>query len=172
MNPDLPHRAPLALPNRAYFIGLLRPWKVVTFALGTGFFVWGAWFWAVPTWDVGVSILMSVLCFLLAPWAVDLGIRAVQLRFPGWAWHLAVALATVYLVASGSYEIYNTIRMGQHPITYWLNLAFSVPVTIAAGFLWRYDGSLAQAYLLGLEAARDAQNAMRGRRGQHRRDPR
>jgi hypothetical protein len=37
-----------------YLRGLARPWKLLTFALGTGFFVWGA-FWTVPTWDVGVS---------------------------------------------------------------------------------------------------------------------
>jgi hypothetical protein len=134
------------LPDRRYFMSLLRPWKLMSFAFGTGFFVWGAWFWAVPTWDVGVSILMSVLCFLQAPWAIDLGLRAARLRPRHWGWHLVIAAATVYFVASGSYEIYNTIRMGQHPITYWLNLAFSVPVTIAAGLIWRYDGSLAQAW--------------------------
>ena len=42
-----------------YLRGLLRPWKLVTFALGTAFFVWGAYFWDGPTWDVGVAILMS-----------------------------------------------------------------------------------------------------------------
>jgi len=133
--------------SRAPFVGYLhelgRPWKLVTFGLGTGFFVWGAYFWAVPTWDVGVSILMSVLCYLLAPWAVGLGWRALRDRGPGWPRNLGVALVAVYFVASGSYEIYNTLRMGQHPVTYWQNLAFSVPVTIAAGLLWRHDGSLA-----------------------------
>jgi hypothetical protein len=127
-----------------YLRGLARPWKVLTFALGTGFFVWGAYFWAVPTWDVGVSILMSVLCYLLAPWAVSLGWRALRDRGPGWLRDLGLALGAVYLVASGSYEIYNTVRMGQHPVTYWQNLAFSAPVTIAAGLLWRYDGSFAR----------------------------
>jgi hypothetical protein len=110
--------------------------------LGTGFFVWGACFWAVPTWDVGVSILMSVLCYLLAPWAVGLVWRSLRGRRPGWPRELGLGLVLVYFVASGSYEIYNTIRMGQHPVTYWQNLAFSVPVTIAAGLLWRYDGPL------------------------------
>jgi hypothetical protein len=134
-----PARAALA----HYLLGLAQPWKLLTFALGTGFFVWGAYFWAVPTWDVGVSILMSVLCYLVAPWAVSLGWRALRDRGPGWLRDLGLALAALYLVASGSYEIYNTVRMGQHPVTYWQNLAFSVPVTIAAGLLWRYDGSFA-----------------------------
>jgi hypothetical protein len=125
-----------------YLRGLARPWKVVGFAFGTGFFVWGAYFWDVPTWDVGVSILMSVLVFLLAPWSMDLVWRSLRTRGPGWPGRLALGLALLYLVASGSYEIYNTIRMGQHPVTYWENLAFSVPVTIAAGMLWRFDGDL------------------------------
>lgn len=125
-----------------YLRRLLRPWKVATFALGTGFFVWGAYFWAVPTWDVGVSLIMSVLCFVLAPWAVSLGLGVMYGRSPAKARDLFVAAVVIYFVASGSYEIYNTLRMGQHPITYWLNLAFSVPVTIAAGLIWRYDGTL------------------------------
>lgn len=125
------------------FRSLLRPWKLVTFALGTAFFVWGAYFWAVPTWDVGVSVLMSVLCFPIAPFAVDLALRGWRARRFG---EVLIAAILVYAVASGSYEVYNTIRMGQHPITYWWNLAFSVPVTIAAGLIWRYDGSVADFF--------------------------
>jgi hypothetical protein len=133
-------RSPAALAR--YLRSLMRPWKLVTFAIGTGFFVWGAYLWAVPTWDVGVAVLMSVLCYLLAPWAMDLVWRSPRERRPGWLRKLGLGALAVYLVASGSYEIYNTLRMGQHPVTYWENLAFSVPVTIAAGLLWRYDGSL------------------------------
>lgn len=143
-------------PLRAYFRNLRRPWKVVTFALGTAFFVWGAGYFDAPTWDVGVSYLMSVLCYLLAPFAVDLAINAVRDRGPGWPWKLLLSAAVVYFVASGSYEIYNTIRMGQHPITYWYNLAFSVPVTIIAGVIWRYDGSLT-------DFIRETSTAARGR---------
>lgn len=126
----------------AYLRCLLQPWKLITFFCATAFFIWGAYHWAVPTWDVGVSVVMSVLCFLLAPWAIDLGARAILERRPGWVCRGLLATTLVYLVASGSYELYNTIRMGQHPVTYWQNLAFSVPVTIAAGLVWRYDGSL------------------------------
>lgn len=90
---------------------------------------------------------MSVLCYLLAPWAVDLGWRALRDRKPGWWRRLLVAAAVVYFAASGSYEVYNTVRVAQYPVTYWENFFFSVPVNLAAGMLWRYDGSLAD--LLG-----------------------
>jgi hypothetical protein len=126
-----------------YLKNLFRPWKLFTFACGTGFFVWGAGHFDAPTWDVGVSVLMSLLCFFLAPWAVDLGLEAIRQRNRHWPWKLLASAATIYFIASGSYEIYNTIRMGEHPATYWYNLGFSLPVTLIAGFIWRFDGSLA-----------------------------
>ncbi|MCA9583003.1 MAG: hypothetical protein KC416_14485 [Myxococcales bacterium] len=127
---------------RRYPSLLLYPWKLTSFALGTGFFVWGAYFWDVPTWDVGVSILMSVACFLVAPWAVS-GFRQALLRREGkWVWWSCLYLLAIYVVASGTYEVYNTIRMGAHPVTYWWNLAFSMPVTVVAGLVWSYDGTM------------------------------
>jgi hypothetical protein len=114
--------------------------------IGTVFFVWGAYHWDVPTWDVGVSILMSVLCYLLAPWAVASALRAVRERRNHWLREFFIASGTIYFIASGSYEIYNTLRMGHYPVTYWENLAFSVPVTLVAGFLWQFDGTLAELF--------------------------
>ncbi|MFH1434259.1 MAG: hypothetical protein ABIJ56_00960 [Pseudomonadota bacterium] len=111
--------------------------------MGTAFFVWGAYFWDAPTWDVGVSVIMSVLCYLLAPLAVATALHAARKRPKLWPLRLLASAALVYFIASGSYEIYNTLRMGFHPVTYWENLQFSIPVTIAAGLLWQYDGSLA-----------------------------
>src|SRR6266542_4186283 len=140
---------------RNYLRKLFRPWKFITFLFGAMFFIIGARYWAVPTWDVGVSILMSILCFLIAPWAVDIGTMAVLARGRGWVRKLSAATLLIYLVASGSYEVYNAVRMGQHPVTYWQNLAFSVPVTIAAGLVWRYDGSL-------LDLLRDIRSKVRG----------
>lgn len=144
---------------RGYIRRLFRPWKLVTFLLGTGFFVWGALYWALPTWDVGVSIWMSVLCYLLAPWSVGLGIDAIRVRTKGWGWRLLLSALVIYFVGSGSYEIYNTIRMGRHPITYWENLFFSVPVTIMAGIVWGYDGSVTDLLADVRKAFRDGRRS-------------
>ncbi len=133
--PDLSNELSL----RRCFSHLRRPWVLASGAVGTAFFVWGAGYFDAPTWDVGVSWLMSILCLLFAPagWLLLLyGGRRRDWRM------IAGGLAIVYAIASGSYEIYNTIRMGEHPITYWYNIGFSVPVTIIAGLLWSYDGSL------------------------------
>jgi hypothetical protein len=135
-----------------YLRRLMRPWKLVSFALGTSFFVWGAYVFDAPTWDVPVSIIMSVATFMLAPWAVDqlvLGFRAdgrAKLRL------LAGAIG-IYICGSASYEVYHLIWSGWHPPTYWENLAFSVPTAIAAGLLWRVDASLAEI-VEGLRARR------------------
>ena len=134
------------LQPKNYFINLFRPWKVVTFLIALGFLIWGAYAYKIPTWDVPISIIMSVLCFLLSPYAVSLGVSAVTQRKSGWLVKLAISIMLIYFVGSGSYEIYNTLKLGQHPDTYWVNLSFSVPVAIVAGLVWRYPGSLADLY--------------------------
>lgn len=128
-------------PTR-YLRLLLRPWKVVTFLLGLAFFVWGAYYFDAPTWDVWNSVSMSALCYALAPWAVDLIVDSYRNQWRQIRLRLPLAAAIVYFVASGSYELYHLAVNGQHPITYWENLTFSVPVTIVAGLVWRFDGTL------------------------------
>lgn len=125
--------------NGKYFAELLRPWKFSGYAIGMIVFVAGAYDLQLPTWDVGVSILMSAYCFLGAPWATAAVIEGYKER--SWRRFMFGACA-VYAIGSGSYEIYNTLRMGQHPPTYWPNLFFSVPVTLVAGLIWGFPGSL------------------------------
>ena len=124
---------------------LLFPWKVVTFLIGMMAFVVGALWLTLPTWDVGVSIWMSVLCFALAPLAISLA-RVGYRQYKGRkrAAYLVASAVLIYFVGSGSYEIYHLLIFGQHPPTYWPNLFFSVPVTIIAGILWQYNGTLGQ----------------------------
>ncbi len=127
---------------KSYLKDLFRPWKLVLFIVGLGFFVWGAVYWNLRTWDVPVSIIMSVLCFLFSPFAVRGIIRSLKTRDPLWGLKLIFYLAVVYAIGSGSYEIYNTIRLGHHPVTYVENLLFSIPTTLAAGLVWSYKGTL------------------------------
>lgn len=129
--------------ERHPFAHLRQPWKISSFLLATAFFVWGADHWDAPTWDVGVSVLMSAVCFAFAPWSVSRLVSAVVDPAPRRLWRTISAAAVTYFIASGSYEIYNTLRFGFHPPTYWENLFFSVPVTIVAGLIWNVEGSLA-----------------------------
>ena len=126
---------------------LFVPWKVVTFLIAMVALIIGAEWFAVPTWDVGVSVWMSLLCFALAPLAVSLAVVGVQRHSgPRRLAYLMASAALIYSVGSGSYELYHLVIFEQHPPTYWPNLFFSVPVTIIAGILWRYDGTLRQLF--------------------------
>lgn len=125
----------------AYIKRLGRPWKLLSFHGGMFTLAWGATHFNLPTWDWGVVLLMSGLCFLLGPLAMDLCITSVG-RGPFRPWRMLAGLALIYLVGSGSYQLYYLIRFGGHPATFWENFAFSIPVTIIAGLIWRFDGSL------------------------------
>jgi hypothetical protein len=128
-----------------YLRRLLRPWKICTFLLGTAFFIWGAYAFDAPTWDVPVSILMSIVTFLLAPWSVDqlvLGVLGHGLQ----RLRLIAGLAGIYACGSGSYEIYHVIWSGWHPPTYWENFFFSIPTAAVAGLLWRLDMSVLEIW--------------------------
>jgi hypothetical protein len=128
-----------------YLHRLMRPWKIVTFLLGTAFFVWGAFFFDAPTWDVPNAILMSVVTFLLAPWSVDQMVLAGKGRGLQ-CLRLLAGLAGIYVCGSGSYEVYHLLRHGWHPRTYWENFFFSLPAATVAGILWRLDMSLAELW--------------------------
>ncbi len=142
----------------SYLRMLLRPWKVVTFLLGMASFVIGALYFVVPTWDVGVSIWMSILCYALAPLGVSLAVTGYrEQRGLRRGLHFLGSAAIIYFVGSGSYEVYHLIVWDQHPPTYWENVFYSIPVAIIAGILWRYDGTaleLIQEIRTAIEASR------------------
>ena len=48
----------------------LRPWKLVTLALGTGLLVLGAFVEQAPDWDVPISLIMAAAAYLTAPWSL------------------------------------------------------------------------------------------------------
>src|SRR5688572_31113778 len=48
----------------------LRPWKLVTLALGIALLVLGAFYYEAPDWDIPISLIMAVLAYLCAPWSL------------------------------------------------------------------------------------------------------
>ncbi len=53
-----------------YFQDLLQPWKLVSLLLGIMFLIWGAGFFNVPDWDIGVSFAMAIPTYLTAGWVM------------------------------------------------------------------------------------------------------
>ena len=128
---------------RRYVKELFRPWKLTTFFMALGYYIWGAYYYQVPTWDVPVSLIMGGLTYLFAPWTVKSAQYLIKVRPRHWVRGLFVCAAITYGCASGSYELYNWWHLGYHPPpTYWANLFYSIPVFIGAGLVWKFDGSL------------------------------
>lgn len=134
-----------AFSLRKYTSELLRPWKLATFSLALGYYIWGAYHYHCPTWDVPVSIIMSVLTYLFAPWTVASVYYLVNKRPRHWLGKLSICGLVLYACASGSYELYNWWNLGYWPPpTYWVNLYYSSLIFFAAGMLWKFEGTLGE----------------------------
>jgi hypothetical protein len=127
-------------PDRAYLRELLRPWKLVTFAIGMTWLIYGALNYGIGDWNLGDSFIMGGLTYLTAPWSM----RTLLLCLRGrpkywWAW-IAATLLVVWAVVDGSYMLYNTAT--GHPIYRWANFYASSTLYLLAGAVWQYPGSL------------------------------
>ena len=120
---------------------LRRPWKLVTFVLGLGWLLYGALYYDIADWDVGISLLMGGLTYLLASWSIG---RLIQLRRPDGV-SLAVALAALvaaWLCVDGVYVLYHGLagnRMDREG-----NFRASLLLYYLAGMIWFYRGSLVE----------------------------
>lgn len=128
---------------KKYIKELSRPWKLISFSIALGYYIWGAYYYKCPTWDVPVSIIMSILTYVFAPWTVNSICYLIQKRPRYWIVKSLVCIAVIYICASASYELYNWWHLGYWPPpTYWTNLWYSGCAFIAAGILWKFEGTL------------------------------
>lgn len=127
------------LPDKSYLRELRRAWKLVTFAIGMGWLLYGATHYNIGDWDVGVSIVMGVLAYLLAPWSMYVILNAIRYRPKWWVMHVAGALATGVFVADTSYMAYH-LTVG-NPIYREANFLASLSLYFLAGTIWLYRGS-------------------------------
>lgn len=121
------------------FLGeYLRPWKLVTLALGIGLLVVGARHFHAPDWDVPISFIMGILTYLTAPWCM----RVLLER--RWRWWPLMLFLTWFAV-DGCYAIYWHFR---NPLVLALmreaNFVTSLPLFGICGIFWLYRGTLRQ----------------------------
>jgi len=127
---------------KKYINELFRPWKLVTFSIALGYYIFGAYHYHCPTWDVPVSIIMSVLTYVFAPWTISSVYYLIKKRPRHWVLKLTICAMVIYACASGSYELYNWWHLGYHPPpTYWVNLYYSSLIFFAAGMVWKFEGT-------------------------------
>ncbi len=131
------HHRTLELFQARYRRFLLQDWKVLSFIVaGTGLTL------VAPyaddyTWDYLDALVMSVLTFATAPWAVGTLYRALKRRT---AWVNGYIAVCVWMFsASWFYDLYIVLRDGAYS-PYWLsNLFLSSLLYLAAGLLWSLE---------------------------------
>ena len=128
------------LPDRAYLAELARPWKLLSFAVGMGWLLFGALNYGISDWDIGVSLLMGGMTYLIAPWSVGTILAAVRYRPRGWVLWIAMAFLVAWVVVDGVYVLYHTI-MGNEMFRIE-NFYASSALYLLAGSIWLYRGSL------------------------------
>lgn len=125
------------IAGAAYRRYLLQPWKIVTFAVAATGMTVIAPYTGDPTWDHFDALMMSVLTFATAPWAVGTLYRA--LRRAAGLRQAYVAVCAMLFSASWCYDIYLVFRDGMYPVTWWSNMAASSILYLLAGMLWNLE---------------------------------
>lgn len=128
------------LPDRAYLAELARPWKLLSFAIGIGWLLFGALTYGISDWDVGISLLMGGLTYLSAPWSVRTLLTAVRYRSRNWVLWIAIAFLVAWVVVDGIYVLYHTV-VGNEMFRVE-NFYASSALYFLAGAIWLYRGSV------------------------------
>lgn len=128
------------LPDRAYLAELARPWKLLSFAIGMGWLLFGALTYGISDWDVGISVLMGGLTYLCAPWSVRVILISLRDRPRYWPFWIMSALVVALGVVDWVYVAYHS-AMGNQMFRLE-NFYASSALYLLAGTIWLYRGSL------------------------------
>lgn len=128
------------LPDKAYLFELTRPWKLLSFSIAMSWLLYGALYFEIKDWDVGVTLLMGGLTYLMAPWSVYVILSAIRYRPRFWYFHVVAALIAGLFVVDWVYMLYHSI-VG-NPTYRDANFYASAPLYFLAGTVWLYRGSL------------------------------
>lgn len=119
-------------------IEYLRPWKLVTLAIGITLLIAGSFYYKAPDWDVPISIIMAAFAYLTAPWSLRV---ILERRWRQWP---AMLFATWFTV-DGCYAIYWSFK---DPAALELMRAANFPPSLSlygmCGIVWLYRGSIKQ----------------------------
>jgi len=133
--------AAFTILGRDYWRWLLRPWKLVSFAVAFAIMVGIAPYSGDPTWDRVDGGAQSVLTFVTAPWTIAVVYRALRRigRTPPPREIYGAACAWLFS-ASWFYDGWLLVRDHLYPTTWALNLGASSALYVLAGVLWSVSG--------------------------------
>ena len=128
----------MSLPHLNYPSEYLRPWKLVTLALGIGLLIAGSFYYQAPDWDIPVSLIMAALAYLTAPWSMRV---LIERRWRLWP----LMLFFTWFTVDGCYAIYWHFK---DPVALEQMRAANFPASLSlygiCGLVWLYRGSLRQ----------------------------
>jgi hypothetical protein len=78
----------------------LRPWKLLTLVGGISILIYAGKLQQLPDRHIWISVVMAVLTYLTAPWAVRVFVQRRWLRMP-------LALLAIWFCVGGSYAAWN-----------------------------------------------------------------
>ncbi len=130
-------RKTYAISQPEYRRFIFKPWKIITFLIAATGLTLVAPYTGDPTWDYCDSIVMSVLTFFTAPWAVGVAYRTCRGVLPK---RQAYVAACVWLFSvSWFYDTYILLRDGEYTPLWLPNLFASSALYAFAGLLWNLD---------------------------------
>jgi len=133
------------LPDRQYFLELLRPWKLASFGAGMLWLLYGAVCYDICDWDVGISLIMGGLAYICAPWSVSTIYTSIRYRPHAWPLRAVAALVPAMFTVDWVYWLYHA-ALGNRMLR-WENFKTSMALYFICGIIWCYRGSLKE--LLG-----------------------
>ena len=115
---------------------LFRPWKLATLAAGIGLLIWGSFYWQAPDWDIPISIIMALVAYVTAPWAMRVFVTRDWARWP-------LANFATWFGVDGCYWFYWSWQNPQAPeLMREANAPASLSMYLAVGLFWMPRGSL------------------------------
>lgn len=117
---------------------LLRPWKLITLAIGIAILLIGGHIEQLADWTPAVSISMALATYITAPWAVRVFIERRWAAMP-------FALLATWLSVDVVYSFWQFARRVSPGELFTLRDANWLPSLcfyLLCGFIWLYRGSL------------------------------
>ena len=104
---------------------MTNTYNLVTFIIGLGLLIFGAYYYKFPDWDVGISLIMGTLTYLTAPYFIESVIKRKN---------LILATFWLWLSVDGSYVLYNSLL--DHEYFRLENFYASLCLYMLAGVIW------------------------------------
>jgi hypothetical protein len=119
-----------------YLPEYLRPWKLVTLAVGVALLILGSFYYGAPDWDIPISLIMAIFAYLTAPWSMRVLLERKWRLWP-------VMLFFTWFTVDGCYAIYWYFK---NPVVLELMRSVNFPASLSlygmCGIVWLYRGSL------------------------------